>query len=221
MLCYPGLHEAVAERAERFLLSGQRVLDLGCGRGALSLRLHNAGLMVDAVDMLDFCMCKKEVGFHKTSVESYLEKDTGPYDAVSLVEVLEHLENPFQTIRSSYRALKENGVMFVSTPNIDSDFSRAWFLLKGRHWFFGDANVNTDGHINPIHQFQIEFLFKEMSMTIIDEFSVGAHPSGSWRFRALQALLRKYQSRRGLSPNNGVVRCIVARKVTPKAGGEP
>jgi cyclopropane fatty-acyl-phospholipid synthase-like methyltransferase len=212
MLCITGLHDAIFERVDRFLAPGQHVLDLGCGRGALSLRLHDAQLSVDAVDFFDLCMCKKEVNFQKSTIEAYLSSHSGLYDAVFLVEVLEHLENPFQSLRAACQAIEAGGWLFISTPNVDSDYSRAWFFLKGRHWYFEDKNVNTDGHINPIHRFQLEYILEDLSMTIVDEFSIGTHPIGSWRFRALQTLLRAYQKQKSLPADDGVVRVLVAQK---------
>lgn len=39
------------------------------------------------------------------------------FEAVSLLEVIEHVENPSQVLREIYRVLKKDGKLFLTTPN--------------------------------------------------------------------------------------------------------
>jgi SAM-dependent methyltransferase len=40
-----------------------------------------------------------------------------PFDTVVLMEILEHVRNPWNCLHGVYRILKENGVLIISTPN--------------------------------------------------------------------------------------------------------
>ena len=197
MLCVHGLHERIAEEATRLLRRGSRVLDVGCGRGALSLRLADLGFQVDACDVYDHCQCKERVHFVQgTAEEVDLE---GDYDAVFLVELLEHTEAPFAVIRRCRSLLKPGGLLFISTPNVDSDFSRAWFFLKGRHWYFEDSNLRNDGHITPIHRFQLEHVFRENGLEVLEDVRFAdrrrARPGLQWLLVRLLKLLRRLGKR--------------------------
>lgn len=39
------------------------------------------------------------------------------FEAVSIVEVIEHVENPTQVLREIYRVLMTDGIMYLTTPN--------------------------------------------------------------------------------------------------------
>ena len=47
----PGLHESVIEKINASDVSGKKVLELGCGSGALTLRLSDNDFQVRAVDL--------------------------------------------------------------------------------------------------------------------------------------------------------------------------
>ncbi len=169
MICVEGLHEQVAEEARRLLPAGARVLDVGCGRGAFALRMADLGFEVEACDLRDHCMCKDRVRFIKGSAESL--EPTRTYDAIFMLELLEHLEDPFGVMRKYLSALSPGGHLVVSTPNVDSALSRAWFLLTGRHWYFDHHNVEGDGHITPIHGFQMEAFLRGAEVKWVDRIA--------------------------------------------------
>lgn len=216
MLCAAGLHENIVDTTGPLLKPGQKVLDLGCGRGALSLRLSDLGVQVTAVDMFDVCMCRDAVTFVCSPIEEFLRNDSNTYDAIYLVEILEHVESPFSVIRAAYDRLKDGGILIISTPNIESDFSRTCFFLLGEHWFFEKKNVARDGHINPLHSFQIEFIFNGMDLELLMHYSTCAYERRihTWRFHCLLFLLRLYKGWRKHPRNDGVVQVFVGRRST-------
>lgn len=187
MICVEGLHERVAEEAVRLLRPGARVLDVGCGRGAFALRMADLGYEVDACDLRDHCMCKERVRFIQGSAESL--EPTRTYDAIFMLELVEHLEDPFGVLRRYLEVLAPGGYLVVSTPNVDSALSRAWFLLTGRHWYFDHHNVEGDGHITPIHGFQMEAFLRGAKVTWVDRVPGPerrkVRPGLLWALRAL------------------------------------
>ncbi len=165
MICVGGLHEMMADLARAQLSAGARVLDVGCGRGAFSLRLADLGFDVDACDLRDLCMCRDRVRFMLGAAEA-IEPETR-YDAIFMLELLEHVESPFEVIRRYTHFLRPGGRLYISTPNVDSDLSRAWFLLTGDHWYFERRHQLADGHITPIHDFQLEHFAERSPLEIV------------------------------------------------------
>lgn len=211
MICVDGLHELVEEIARTYLKPGQSLLDVGCGRGAFALRMADAGYWVDACDVLDHCMCKDRVNFFCVAAEQANYEQQ--YDAVFLLELIEHTEAPFAIIRRYAEVLKPGGYIFITTPNIESAISRSWFALSGRHWYFDDNNVTRDGHINPIHDFQLAYIFAELGLRRIEQKAV--HESRNLSFGAhwlLHRVLQTYQWLKGVQWNSGPCTVYVVQK---------
>ena len=151
-----GVHEQMARLIERRLPAGSRILDLGAGAGAFSARLHDAGYAVEALDVDETKWRAEEVPFRVLDVDQGLPTSaTGSYDGISCLEVIEHLENPWQFMREVFPLVRPGGYLFLSTPNTTSFLSRAIFLIKGRFHQFDSPDL-LYGHINPMTAFEVE-----------------------------------------------------------------
>ena len=104
-----------------------RVLDAGCGFGQYSWRMKrmNASWHIKAVDIdkerIDDCAAFfKKAGAGDISCEVMdLEKlaDTGLYNVILSVDVMEHINEDGQVFRNFHRALKSEGILLISTPS--------------------------------------------------------------------------------------------------------
>lgn len=112
------------------LLKGRRpcrVLDLGCGDGALAEQLRSLGHTVVGVDRVK----RDGVG---ARVDQFVEADLeqGPpteagdgFDVVVVVDVLGHVRNPEALLRGAVERLRPGGTMLVSVPNFGHWYPRA------------------------------------------------------------------------------------------------
>lgn len=114
------LESAVIETCER--LGAKRVLDLGCGNGALTHALARAGFDVlgcDA-DEAGIALARQTPSgahFKITSVyDEPSEFGTDQFDVVVSVEVIEHLFSPRHLPRFARGLLKDDGHLVVTTP---------------------------------------------------------------------------------------------------------
>jgi len=151
-----GVHAQMAAMAERFVPLPSRILDVGAGAGAFSLRLADRGYDVTALDVDEDKWRVGHIPFRILNLDGGLLASIDvPYDALCCLEVIEHLENPWQFMRESLGAVRPGGYLLLSTPNVTSFYSRLMFLIHGRFHQFDPADLQY-GHINPMTAFEIE-----------------------------------------------------------------
>jgi len=107
-------------------LSGKCILDVGCGGGLLSEGMAARGAKVTGIDLsekplgvakLHLLESGQTVDYRKISVEQLAEEMPGAFDAVTCLEMLEHVPNPSSVIAACARLVKPGGQVFLSTLN--------------------------------------------------------------------------------------------------------
>ena len=124
---YRTLHQINPARlqfVERFVvLSGLRVLDVGCGGGILSEALAERGASVLGIDLAESALQAAEAHRAGQAVEYRLEssRETAArgevFDVVTCMEMLEHVADPAAVLRDIDALLKPGGWAFFSTIN--------------------------------------------------------------------------------------------------------
>jgi 2-polyprenyl-3-methyl-5-hydroxy-6-metoxy-1,4-benzoquinol methylase len=114
-----------------------KALDVGCGDGNFLLIMKRLGWNVYGVDISESAvrLAKKKLGVANVFVGTLANHrfPSSYFDVISFRHVLEHLQKPADTLLEIRRILKNEGVLGVSVPNIDSlyfrVFKEAWFHL--------------------------------------------------------------------------------------------
>jgi len=164
-----GLHEQMLAMFQKYVPAGQQVLDVGAGEGAFSLRLYDHGYQVvglDANNTPQYQWKAQGVPFVQCDINSSLKICLNQtFDVVCCMEVIEHIENPWQLIRDIKAVLRPGGIAIVSTPNVNSFYSRIRYMQMGTPVLFGEEGVSM-GHINPITTFEMIHIAKSVGFAI-------------------------------------------------------
>ncbi|MBN1556778.1 MAG: class I SAM-dependent methyltransferase [Lentisphaerae bacterium] len=150
-----GTHDFVLDTLTRdaLLRPGRRVLDVGAGAGALSERLRDAGLEVAACDVAPDAFLAPGIVCRPIAGDGRLPYESGAFDLVLAVEVLEHVDGHLRCFAEMARVLAPGGHLLFTTPNILSLKSRLRFLLTGCFYSFGPLEPATRDpaaqHISP------------------------------------------------------------------------
>ncbi|MEZ5452242.1 MAG: bifunctional 2-polyprenyl-6-hydroxyphenol methylase/3-demethylubiquinol 3-O-methyltransferase UbiG [Thiothrix sp.] len=111
---------------DRVRLQGKQVIDVGCGGGILAESMARRGAQVTGIDMgetplsvakLHALESGVEVNYRQISAEAMAEEAPGQFDAVTCMEMLEHVPDPASVIAACARMVKPGGDVFFSSIN--------------------------------------------------------------------------------------------------------
>jgi 2-polyprenyl-3-methyl-5-hydroxy-6-metoxy-1,4-benzoquinol methylase len=141
------------------LCKGTRVLDYGCGRGAVSRFLVDQGFSVIGVDSDPSCgkMLHKNMNLDRNSSFKFysinnevglLSKNIGQFDVIICREVLEHVANPNKVISTFSNILVEGGCLVLSVPTFGSEnffsyFKDSWLQDSKHRWVFRNQDIQS------------------------------------------------------------------------------
>ena len=151
----------------------RRVLDVGCGTGALGRLLKARGHHVTGIELVP--EAAEEARHWLDRVETAdVEADgfpfaPGSFDAVVFADVLEHLVDPWRVLGAAAGLLAAGGgreppVVVASIPNVQNlDVLRR--LVRGR-WEYRERGLLDFGHLRFFTLHTIRDLFRQAGLTL-------------------------------------------------------
>jgi 2-polyprenyl-3-methyl-5-hydroxy-6-metoxy-1,4-benzoquinol methylase len=159
-------HHLKFERFARELEGYARVLDVGCGPGTL------AGNFGSGHDWIGTDLSTRQIEYAQrtygdTGARFYrrtpatVPADEGPFDAVTMVELIEHLApaEVDETITQALERLRPGGKLVITTPN----FRSAWPLIEAMINRFSEVTYDFQ-HINKFHPARLSELLKSFGL---------------------------------------------------------
>lgn len=107
-------------------LSGKRVLDVGCGGGLLTEAMAAEGAQATGIDLseqlidiarLHLLESGLKAEYRVISAEAMAAERPAGFDAVTCMEMLEHVPDPQAIVQACFELLKPGGRLFLSTIN--------------------------------------------------------------------------------------------------------
>ena len=173
----PGTHAAAWKLfCNADVSKNESLLDLATGNGAFSYRISDAGYTDISVSELE----PKDLPFRPKRQyqwdlnKSFSEETLERYGFINAIEIIEHLDSPLQFLREARSLLNPNGVMLITTPNVQNIMSRLKFLLKGELKSFGYQDFIDQRHINGMTDHQIKIFFEIAGMRVLQQTSAGS-----------------------------------------------
>jgi 2-polyprenyl-3-methyl-5-hydroxy-6-metoxy-1,4-benzoquinol methylase len=134
----------VIDRLDGYLLPGRRLLEVGSNAGLFLSVAEQAGWDAKGIEPSHWAVETGKrlfgVDLVQGTVET-LDAEPGSRDAVVMLDVLEHLVDPLDTLRRLRGVLHDEGMLALSTVNVAGLHARVrhgswpWFIRPHLHYF--------------------------------------------------------------------------------------
>jgi len=161
-------------------IKNAQVLDIGCGGGLFLSLLKREGASVTGIELSDsrahYAATRHGLEIHKQPIESdFWQKGyQDQFDAVTLWDVIEHVNYPVQTLQSAVNVLKKGGLLLIDTPCRDSFYHQAgaltYRLSGGRFPTFLNALYSSHlfGHKQIFSTQEMKDIFASSGLEIVE-----------------------------------------------------
>lgn len=122
-------YDAILGLLRRYAHIGS-LLEVGSNIGVFADLARRRGVRVDSVELNEECRTFQRLAYHIDAVNDLTALAGRTYDAIVLMDVLEHIPGPVEYLRHLKEFLSEDGVIFLQFPNKNSMAAR----IAGECW---------------------------------------------------------------------------------------
>ncbi|HET8749992.1 MAG TPA: bifunctional 2-polyprenyl-6-hydroxyphenol methylase/3-demethylubiquinol 3-O-methyltransferase UbiG [Sphingomicrobium sp.] len=124
-----------ADERSRTPLDGKSALDVGCGAGLLTEPLARLGAAVTGIDAAPevIAVAQEHASAMGLTIDyrvEAIERLDGQFDLMTCMEVIEHVADPAEFVKSLAKRLAPGGLLVMSTPNA-TGWSRLMMITIG------------------------------------------------------------------------------------------
>lgn len=154
-------------------LKGKKILDIGCGYGELLLFAKEKGMEVTGVEVSDSpvdYLKEKGIPVILSDVTNDFSKIelTEKYDIVTLVNVLEHIADPYHYLLNIREyLLAPSGILLIEVPNEFNEFQ----LAANQKYDLNNWWISYPAHINYFSYDSLANLLQAASYEVRDCYS--------------------------------------------------
>ena len=148
----------------------KRILDLGCGNGALGAKLKEKGMEVIGVEkdekIYNIAKGKLDKVFLADIADLRLPYPEGYFDCIIYGDILDCMIDPLDVLKKHMFYLKDNGHAIASMPNIRY-YKAIIRLVFGGTWDYVDNGILWKHHLRFFTLINIKELFIEAGFKIV------------------------------------------------------
>lgn len=169
---------------------GKRLLDVGTAFGLLLKAAREAGWQASGIEVAPDCAVEAaRISGASVACGDFVQTPmVGPYDVITMFDVIEHFRDPAAAVRHAFDLLAPGGLLLVETGDIATPVARAlgrrwWFIDPPQHLFY----FSRDGFVDLLRKsgFTGEVIIKRptrgVSLTNIAFKLAGTSPKGAFR----------------------------------------
>lgn len=160
-------------------LGGRKILDIGCGGGLFLAKLQREGASVSGIELsasrARYARGKYDLDIVTRPIEDpYWVSQAEAFDAVTLWDVIEHVNYPVRTLESAIRTVRPGGWLFVDTPCRDSFYHRCgeltYKMSSGRFPTFLNSMYSAQkfGHKQIFSTGEMRSLFESLGPRVME-----------------------------------------------------
>jgi len=133
------------EHISPFLTEESRVLEVGASAGQFLIHIKNDVSEVNAIELEQACCEFLTNQLDIVADSEFLENSRFAgqlYDVVCAFQVMEHVEDPVQFLKSLHQATKKGGAIFVEVPNLRDSLLSVWGVPGYKEFFYHSAHLH-------------------------------------------------------------------------------
>lgn len=127
-----------------------RSIDIGCATGLLPSLLRESGWAAEGLELNEESVRFGRSRFGIPIRTGGINDLDGPYDLITMTDVLEHTSNPFSALSKLHSHLSRRGIVFITFPDIcsvESAYYRLCSRLLKRDWLWMTCHI-------PLHTWE-------------------------------------------------------------------
>jgi len=190
-----------------FPLAGKAVLDVGCGGGLLSEGMAALGARVTGIDLSEKALAvarlhllesQLHVDYRQIAAEKLAVEMPSAFDAVTCLEMLEHVPDPASTVRACATLVRPGGPVFFSTLNRNP--KSYLFAIIGAEYLLRLLPRGTHDYARFLRPSELAALCREAGLEVAEivgltynpllrQYALSSDTSVNYLFKAVRSIV--------------------------------
>lgn len=152
----------------KYCLPPANILELGCSHGSFVALLQQSGYTASGIEMspwvVSFGSQTFDIPIHLGPVEN-IHFPESSFDLIAMMDVLEHFEDPLETLSYCSKLLKPDGILLIQTPEYNQDVTYSE-LVENQNPFL--EQLKADEHLYLFSRSSATQLLKQIGFEYIN-----------------------------------------------------